>query len=117
MLKNTTGTAPASAEKPTASAVKAAKKSDGCAAGFYCYIGPSLTGLIQNSAIFRGNRSEALKAAAAAIERQPLVKTLIVSGDRLPEDRLKVKRPGNALYANYQKIANSKHRQEVTRNA
>ena len=117
MLKNTNGMAPASAEKPTASAVKAARKSDSCAAGFYCYIGPSLTGLIQNGAIFKGNRKEALKAAAAAIERQPLVKTLIVSGDQLPEARLKVKRPGNALYANYAKIAASKQNQEVTRHA
>jgi hypothetical protein len=33
------------------------------------------------------------------------VKTLIVSGDCLPEARLKVKTPGNALYANYRKIA------------
>ena len=124
MPKNTTGTAPASAaerpavpktEKPAAP--KGEQKPDGCAAGFYCYIGPSLTGLIQNGAIFKGNRKEALKAAAAAIERQPLVKTLIVSGDQLPEARLKVKRPGNALYANYAKIAASKQNQEVTRHA
>jgi len=45
------------------------------------------------------------KAAAKAIEKQPLVRTLIVSGNELPEARLKVKRPGNALYANYRKIA------------
>lgn len=107
MSKNTTGTAPASAER-TATATKAEKKPDGCAAGFYCYIGPNLTGLIQNGAIFRGTRSEALKAAAPAIEKQPLVKTLIVSGDELPEARLKVKRTGNALNANYNKIAASK---------
>ena len=104
MPKNTTGTAPASAEKTAAP--KAEKKPDGCAAGFYCYIGPNLTGLIQNGAILRGTRAEALKAAAP--EKQPLVKTLIVSGDELPEARLKVKRPGNALNANYNKIAASK---------
>lgn len=107
MPKNTTGTAPASAEK-TVAAPKTEKKPDGCAAGFYCYIGPNLTGLIQNGAILRGTRAEALKAAAPAIEKQPLVKTLIVSGDELPEARLKVKRPGNALNANYNKIAASK---------
>lgn len=81
------------------------KKPDGCAAGFYCYIGPNLAGLIQHGTIYRGSRSDALAAAAPAIEKQPLVKTLIVSGDELPEARLKVKKPGNALYANYRKIA------------
>ena len=45
-----------------------------------------------------------LKQAAEAIEAYPLVKTLIVSGDALPEARIKVKTPGNALYANYMKL-------------
>lgn len=36
------------------------------------------------------------------------MKTLIVSGDELAEARLKVKRKGNALSANYEKIAASK---------
>ena len=104
MPRNTTGTAPASAEKPAA-ATKAEKKPDGCAAGFYCYIGPNLTGLIQHGAIFKGTRADALKAAADAIAKQPLVKNLIVSGDALPVARLKIKEPGNALYANYRRIA------------
>lgn len=115
MLKNKTGTAAASAEKPAAA--KAPKKPDSCAASFYCYIGPSLTGLIHNGAIFPGTRTEALTAAAAAIEKQPLVKTLLVSGDQLPEARLKVKKPGNALSANYAKIAAGKQNQEVTNHA
>lgn len=111
MAKNTTGTAPVSAETsavPKAErpiAPQGKKKPDGSAAGFYCYIGPSLTGLIQSGDIYRGTRTEALKAAAAAIEQQPLVKSLIVSGEELSEARLKVKRPGNALYANYRRIA------------
>lgn len=71
---------------------------------FYCYIGPSITGLIQHGAIYRGTRKKAMTAAAAAIEKYPLIKTLIVSGDKLPEARLKVKKPGNALYKNYQRI-------------
>ena len=73
--------------------------------GFYCYIGPNLAGLIQSGTIYMGTKEEALAAAARAIEKQPLVKTLIVSGTALPEARLKVKKPGNALYANYQKVA------------
>lgn len=85
-----------------------AKKSDSCAVGFYCYIGPSIPGLIQAGKIFRGTRDDALAAAAGAIKAQPLVKTLIVSGDTLPVDRLKVKTPGNALYVNYKRIAGKK---------
>lgn len=82
-----------------------AEKPDGCAAGFYCYIGPNLTGLINHGAIFKGTRADALKAAADAIANQPLVKSLIVSGDALPVARLKVKQPGNARYANYRRVA------------
>lgn len=73
--------------------------------GFYMYIGPNLKGFIQTGAIFRGTRKDAYKAAAAAIKQQHLVKSLIVSGDALPEARLKVRQPGNALYRNYQKLA------------
>lgn len=90
--------APLEASRP------ACKKQEVNASGIYCYIGPSLRGLIKHGDIFRGNRTKALKAAAAAIEAQPLVKTLIVSGDVLPAARLKVKTPGNALYKNYQRI-------------
>jgi hypothetical protein len=73
--------------------------------GVYVYIGPNIKGLIQTGSIYRGTREDAHKAAAAAIEKHPLVKTLIVSGDALPEARLKVKAPGNVLYANYKKLA------------
>lgn len=73
--------------------------------GFYIYIGPNLKGFIQTGTIFRGTRKAAYKVAAAAIKQQHLVKSLIVSGDALPEARLKVRQPGNALYRNYQKLA------------
>lgn len=73
--------------------------------GFYMYLGPNIKGLIQTGTIYRGDRAAAYARAASAIERHPLVKTLIVSGDALPAARLKVKTPGNALYANYQKLA------------
>lgn len=81
------------------------KREKSCNAGFYCYIGPNLKKLIQTGTIFRGTREEALAKAAAAIEAQPLVKTLIVSGDALPAARIKVKTPGNVLYANYRTLA------------
>ncbi len=88
-------TAKVSAEKPTAESNQS---------GFYCYIGPNIKGLIQGGSIFRGTRAEALEKAKKAIQAQPLVKALIVSGDALPKARLQVKKPGNALYVNYQKL-------------
>lgn len=110
--KRVTGLAEESADVAAAVKTEAAptppqkaEQPDGCTAGFYCYIGPNLTGLIQHGAIFKGTRADALKAAADAIEKYPLIKTLIVSGDALPMARLKVKEPGNALYANYRRIA------------
>lgn len=90
-------------DTPDTSTAKKEKPGD-TGEGFFCYIGPSITGLIQHGAIYRGTRENALTAAATAIEKYPLVKTLIVSGDKLPEARLKVKKPGNALYQNYQRI-------------
>ena len=76
--------------------------------GIYCYIGPSLRGLIQHGTIWRGTRADALAAAQVAIDVQPLVKTLIVSGDALSAARCKVKTPGNALYENYRRVAGEK---------
>ena len=81
------------------------KTAEANTSGFYIYLGPNIKGLIQTGTIYRGTRRDALRSAAAAIEQEPLVKTLIVSGDALPEARLRVKSPGNALYANYQKLA------------
>lgn len=76
--------------------------------GIYCYIGPNLAGLMQSGKVFRGTRAEVLKEAAEAIEKYPLVKTMIVSGEELAFSRMKVKTPGNALYKNYQRIAASR---------
>lgn len=73
--------------------------------GFYIYIGPNIKGLIQTGTIYRGNRANAFEKAMAAIEKKPLVKLLIVSGDELPAARLKVKTPGNVLYVSYQELA------------
>ena len=86
---------------PDAPAPKAEKSA---ADSFYCYIGPSITGLIQHGDICRGTRKKALAKWDEAIKKYPLIKTLIVSGDKRPESRLKVKKPGNALHKNYQRI-------------
>ena len=76
-----------------------------CPSGFYIYIGPNIKKHIQTGTVYRGTRAQALKQAAEAIEAYPPVTALIVSGDALPEARIKVKTPGNALYANYKKLA------------
>jgi len=73
--------------------------------GFYIYIGPNIKGLIQTGTIYRGDRESAYQKAATAIAQRPKVKTLIVSGDALPKARLKVKTPGNVLYATYKELA------------
>lgn len=109
MEKKTLTTGAADIPEPQAAVsdaptVKKKKPGDGTA-GFFCYIGPSIPGLIQHGDIYRGTRRAALADAAAAIERHPLIKTLIVSGDQLSDARLKVKKPGNALYKNYKRVA------------
>ena len=80
------------------------KAAEANTSGFYIYIGPNIKGLIQTGSIFRGDREHAHQMAAAAIEKYPKVKTLIVAGDALPEARLRVKTPGNVLYANYNEL-------------
>lgn len=89
----------------TSRAAKAAQeKPERNASGFYIYIGPNIKGLIQTGTVFRGDRENVLRMAGPAIEKHPKVKSLIVSGDALPEARIKVKNPGNVLYANYQAL-------------
>ena len=93
--------------KKTKSAVKttAAVKNPATAAGFCVYIGPTITGVIQNGTIMRGGKKEVLKSFAPAIEKYPLITSLIVTGDTLAQDRIKAMTPGNLLYVNYRKLA------------
>lgn len=73
-------------------------------AGFFVYLGPSIRGLVQNGSIYAGPRSEVEKLLAGAIQKYPRIATLIVSGETLPADRIKVKTPGNYLYDTYRKL-------------
>lgn len=68
-------------------------------AGFWCYIGPSVGGVIDHGAVFPGTREAALKAAGKAIGQLPPVKTLLVPGERLAAAVGKLKEPGSALHA------------------
>ena len=83
---------------------KAAPKKD---AGFFVYLGPSIRGVIQTATIFEGSRAEVEEFLAGPIERYPRIKRLLVPGDTLAEDRIKVKTPGNGLYVAYMKLADA----------
>lgn len=72
--------------------------------GFLVYLGPSIRGVIQTATIYEGTRAEVEEFLAGPIERYPKIKRLLVSGETLAEDRIKVKTPGNGLYAAYMKL-------------
>ena len=72
--------------------------------GFFVYLGPSIRGVIQTATIYTGSRAEVEEFLAGPIERYPKIKRLLVSGETLAEDRIKVKTPGNGLYVAYKKL-------------
>lgn len=75
-------------------------------AGFSVYIGPSLAGIIQTMTIYPAGRDEALELPelTLAVEKRPGVADLVVDGRTLPEDRIKVKTPGEELYKKYRAL-------------
>lgn len=81
------------------------KKQKSAGAGFSCYIGPSIFGVIQQNSIMPGTADEMRACYAQAIERYPLIGKLIVDGEELAEARSKAKTPGNLLYVYYRKLA------------
>lgn len=91
-------------EKAPVRSKRNTKKSDGKAAGFYVYIGPSIRGVIQAGTVYRGTKADALAKIGVAAEKYPLIESLVVSGDTLAADRIKVKNPGNLLHVNYMKL-------------
>ena len=84
------------------------RKSDGKAAGFCVYLGPSIRGVIQSGTVYCGGKAAVLKELAPALERHPLIASLVVTSDTLPADRIKVKTAGNLLNVNYKKLASGK---------
>lgn len=76
--------------------------------GFCVYLGPTLTGVIQSGTVYRGSKADVLKEIKYATDRIPLIASLIIPGERLSEDRIKVKTPGNILYENYKKILSAR---------
>lgn len=106
--ETTVGTQQETAETKIGSAAKTAsvdKTKATAESGSFCvYIGPSILGVIQSGAVFRGNKADAVASLPVAAQDYPLIPSLIVSDKTLPVDRLKVKTPGNLLYENYRKL-------------
>lgn len=74
--------------------VKAKGKAGAKSAGFCMYIGPSIVGTIQQARILYGDKQDALAQISAAVEKYPLIATLVIPGDQVSEARIKVKTPG-----------------------
>jgi len=87
----------------SAQANSAPKKS-----GFCIYLGPTITGVIQCGTVYPGDKAKVLKELKSAIEKQPLIASLVIPEERISEDRVKVKTPGNILFVNYNKILSNK---------
>ena len=64
----------------------------------YVYIGPTIRSAVQHGSIFPGPRENAEKKLAAAIEKFPPIRMLLVSGEELAVARKQLKQPGNRLY-------------------
>ena len=87
---------------------KSAGKPAGQSGGFCVYLGPSIRGVITHGKVISGSKAEALEVIAAERAKYPLIGSLVVTGEQLPEARVKVKTPGNLLYVNYRKLAAGK---------
>lgn len=72
-------------------------------AGFSAYIGPSIPGCIQTGTIYPVGKAEALELPEVklAIATYPGVAEFVVDGATLPEDRIRIKTPGDPLYKAY----------------
>ncbi len=81
------------------------KKKSADRAGFCCYVGPSILGVVQQNSIIEGTVEEAKAAYAGAIEKYPLISRLIVDGNDLAEALKSVKTPGTLLYLTCRKLA------------
>lgn len=72
--------------------------------GFCVYLGPSIRGIVNYGKIFEGSVQDAKREIWDGIVKYPRIENLIIDGDYLPEARVKVKTPGNALHAQYMEL-------------
>lgn len=75
-------------------------------AGFSCYLGPNITGVIQHAAIYPVCRAEALALpeVALALSKAPGIADLIVDGEDLPQGLADVRKKGTVLYRAYRAV-------------
>ncbi len=66
--------------------VKAKGKAGAKSAGFCMYIGPSIVGTIQQARILYGDKQDALAQISAAVEKYPLIATLVIPGAQSSEN-------------------------------
>lgn len=76
--------------------------------GFCVYLGPTITGVIQSGTVYSGTKESVLLTLKSVVDKYPLVASLVITDKTLPEDRIKVKTPGNILYVNYKKLMSGK---------
>lgn len=80
------------------------KKTEPASAGFACYVGPTILGVIQQNKIMPGTVEEFRDFYASAIERFPAIRHLIVDGNDLADARNQINTPGNLLYVKYRQV-------------
>jgi hypothetical protein len=86
----------------------AAEPAKGAAGGcgeISAYLGPTIRGEVSRGEMFPAGRDAAIAGLAATVGRYPQVADLIVSGDDLPESRIKANTPGNLLHKKYCELA------------
>ena len=65
---------------------------------FCMYLGPTIRGVIQHASIYAGTVEDAAKELDMQIKKYPRIKALLIPEATLPEDRVKIKTPGNYLF-------------------
>ncbi len=73
--------------------------------GVFVYVGPSVRGVIQCGAIFRGTRDEVTEKLSEAIERYPEIEKLIVKDCDITKTKEKLKSGISSLSIAYSKLA------------
>lgn len=84
------------------------KKPESDASRFSVYIGPTIMGVIQSGTVYPYPKDKTLRSLASTINKYPLIAALIVSGETLSADRIKVKTAGNLLHVYYKQLASGK---------
>ncbi len=74
----------------------------------YVYVGPSISGTIQNGSIYFGTRKQVLDKLANALEKYPKIKHLVVLDTAIIETKAKIKAGNNTAANAYKALASQK---------